>query len=198
MKVSGSASAARAEGSVLRAADQTGVTGGKSALAGKRRRHLIARKLTPVFTVGREEEHEFAIHGIAESQAFVWGPAAQSVQKEFLARISVLQLPGFTAVGRLVNARFFAFAARHHISVIGVERNDSAKVELVSAVHVKALPGPAFVLRLQNHAVGAGNPDYRDGLSVGAMYIGGTHATQIRIEAAGLHFPPLRLRRNAK
>src|SRR5260370_22308702 len=144
MKVSGGASSARAEGSVLRAADQTGVTGGKSALAGKRRRHLIARKLTPVFTVGREEEQEFAIHGIAESQAFVWGPAAQGVQEEFLACISVLQLPGFVAVGRLVNARFFAFAARHHISVIGVERNDSAKVELVSAVHVKALPGPAF------------------------------------------------------
>src|SRR5229473_7361738 len=33
MKVSGSAGSARPEGSLLRAADQTGVTGGKSALA---------------------------------------------------------------------------------------------------------------------------------------------------------------------
>ena len=122
--------------------------------------------------------------------------AGDGVEKEFLAFVRVLQSPGFAAVGRFVDARFFAFAAGHDVGSGSVERHDAAKVERVAASHVQALPRRTPVDRFQNHAVRTGRPNNRRRYAFCVRPIGQAHAAQIGSESARLHLPPLSLGRN--
>src|SRR5256885_13718845 len=107
------------------------------------------------------EEEKFAVDGIAERRAILLRMASQRVQEKFLALACVLEIPGFAAVGRLVNAGLFACAAGHDVSDVSVECCNATKVAGSCAGHVQAPPRLALVERFQYHAVGTGHPNYR-------------------------------------
>src|SRR5438876_6731406 len=114
-------------------------------------------------TVSRVQQEKFAVDGIAEREAVRFREASDRVEKKLLALIRILKFPRFAAVGRLVDARLFAFATGHQIGSLLGERHDPAKVERVTSTNAQALPRLAYVDGFQNHAVRARCPNDRPG-----------------------------------
>jgi hypothetical protein len=109
--------------------EETGVAGGKRALGGESRRHVVARKLTPVVAVAGVDEKELAVHRIAQGEALFFGDADERVEEESRTLVGKLEFPTFAAVGGFVDARIFGFAAGHGIGDLFIEGLDSAEIE---------------------------------------------------------------------
>src|ERR1700687_1157231 len=147
-----------------------------------------------MLAVGRGQEEKLAVEGIAECEAVRLRETSDRIKKDFLPVAGVLQLPSFTAVGCFVDAGLFTFAAGYHVSNGGVKSNDAAEIKRVASHDVQALPRFACVDRAKNYAVRAGRPNHRCTPAFCARHVDGAHAAKIRIKAAGLNFPILRLR----
>src|SRR5580700_2129017 len=77
---------------------------GHGAFAGESWGHRVTREFFPVRAIGRTDEDEFSVNGIAERETFLFGDADKRVEGELRARARKLELPGFAAVMGLVDA----------------------------------------------------------------------------------------------
>src|SRR5206468_5833902 len=146
----------------------------------------------PYTTLFRSQE-KFAVDGIAKREAASFRVAGDRVEKKLLALVRVLKPPRFAAVGRLVNARLFAFSAGHQIGHLLVERHDPEKVERVANGDLESLPRLTLVDGSQNHAIRTRCPNHRPRNALGIRHFGHADSAEVGVDPAGLHFPPLRL-----
>src|SRR5437879_8708435 len=109
-----------------------------------------------MLAVGCVQQEKFAVDGIAEREAVRFREASDRVEKKLLALIRILKFPRLAAVGCLVDARLFAFAAGHQIGNLLGERHDPAKVERVTSINGQALPR----LRSEEHTSELQSPMY--------------------------------------
>src|SRR6266704_769896 len=171
---------------------ETRIAGGECAFSRQSVGHVVGRKRCPVFAVPRFEQKKLAVDGITEGKALFFGNTSDGVEKELLAIVRVLQFPGFAAVGGFVDAGFFAFAAGHDVSSLLAEGNDAAKVERSAALDMEARPRFTLIMGLHDHALRTRRPHHPHQGSTWIKH--GAYATQVRIDPAGLHFPPMHLR----
>ena|ERR1035438_162394 len=115
--------------------------------------------------------------------------ADERVEKEARALVGVLQFPGLSAVRGLIDSRFVAIAARHHIRRLGIECFDIAKIEVAASSDAQLFPRLSFVGRAQDDPFGTGGPNYVV-CSMAIHFVADAHATQIGIKATGLDGPP--------
>src|SRR6202043_1182593 len=77
---------------------------GERAFVGQGWGHRVTRKFFPVLAIGRADQDEFPVHGIAERKTFLFGDADERVEEKLRPRARKFELPGVAAVMRLVNA----------------------------------------------------------------------------------------------
>src|ERR1700722_16388101 len=117
---------------------EAGTARGERAFVGQGWGHRVTREFFPMLAIGRADQDEFSIHGIAEREAFLFGDADQRVEEKLRTRAGKLELPGVAPVVRLVDARHFSRPARHHIRELLIERLDSAEIEHPVAIDEEA------------------------------------------------------------
>src|SRR5579871_1618054 len=88
------------------AEDHRGVAGGEKAFGGKCGGLGALREFGPVFAVFGVEDGEFAVDGIADCEAILFGATDEAVQEERRARVGILYLPGAASIRCLINVRF--------------------------------------------------------------------------------------------
>src|SRR5882762_3606822 len=102
--------AASSEKNIVAGKQEASIACGECAFGRKGRGHLVSRQRIPVLAVDCKQKEKFPVDRIAQCKTTQCSKAGDRVQKEFLALVGVLESPGLTAVGCLVNAGFFTFA----------------------------------------------------------------------------------------
>src|SRR5215472_15651526 len=189
--------AGREENVLVTGKREAAITCRKRAFSRQRRGHVVNRKPVPMLAVGGPEQEELAVDRIAQRKAVFFGTAGDGVEEKFLAIVRELQLPGFAAVGGLVDSGFCTFSAREDIGNGGMEGHDATEVELVAFWDVKVMPGLTSIKRPHNYAIRAGGPNNRNRRPFFTWANSNTHAAQVAVHAAGCDVPVLRLRGRA-
>ena len=117
---------------------EAGTARGEGAFVGEGWGHRVTREFFPVLAIGRADEDEFSVDGIAEREAFLFGDADERVEEELRARARKLELPGVATVVGLVDARHFSRAAGHDVGELLIEGLDSAEIERLTAINEAA------------------------------------------------------------
>src|SRR5207302_7615838 len=145
MKNSSSRTAGAEENLFLAGEHEARIAGSECAFAGQGWRPIVCRERVPVFAIGRLQQEKFAVDGITEGQALFFGKASKGVEKELLAIVGVLKLPGFAAVGSLVDARFVSVAAGHDVGSFFAECHHTAKIQRIRIFNAQSLPRLSFI-----------------------------------------------------